>query len=365
MGPVPRRIGHGAPRVAAAHPASRQSGHTSASSAATSGAPAGVGQRAERRTSLRRPRARVTAPPSSTSARSTTVERVQGAARERQRTGTARRAARSPPKAAAGRPARRRPPGRQRATSRSASASRRLEQRARAGRGRPRRRRGAAAARRRATVQSTAAPTRTGHQPATGPAATTASPGLERGRVEGGRPAEPDGVALGRAGPAPGRWRRRCAARPSAPTAEPGQPPTVCTASSPTHRVEQAGRRRRRRAARRCPTRRGARDVGQGTVVTATRPYASACRVGWRHARRPRARRRDGAPGGRHPARRRLLGRSRDDERWVVLGPNGAGKTTLLPGGLGPDPPDRGRRRRCSTRCSARSTSSSCARGSA
>ncbi len=54
-----------------------------------------------------------------------------------------------------------------------------------------------------------------------------------------------------------------------------------------------------------------------------------------------------------------------EDERWVVLGPNGAGKTTLLQVAAAAAAPDGRRGRRSSTRCSAPSTSSSCAPGSA
>ena len=54
-----------------------------------------------------------------------------------------------------------------------------------------------------------------------------------------------------------------------------------------------------------------------------------------------------------------------EDERWVVLGPNGAGKTTLLQVASGAAAPDRRAWPASSARCSARSTSSSCAPGSA
>ena len=52
------------------------------------------------------------------------------------------------------------------------------------------------------------------------------------------------------------------------------------------------------------------------------------------------------------------------DERWVVLGPNGAGKTTLLQLAAAQMHPSSRARPRCSASGSARSTCSSCGRGS-
>ena len=52
------------------------------------------------------------------------------------------------------------------------------------------------------------------------------------------------------------------------------------------------------------------------------------------------------------------------DERWVVLGANGAGKTTLLQIAAAQTAPDRRASSTCSASGWARSTCSSCVRGS-
>ena len=216
----------------------------------------------------------VSAPPSSSSARSTIASACSPrAARSTQRGGRARRARRR-----VGRCRRfissSATSGRQRATSRSASASAALEQR------------GAqlavgladvgqlARARPGAHCQTTAAPDA---RPAPGPSrrrsSTTASPASSAAALNAARAAEPDRVARRRAAPAP---------TPVAPRARSAPRPATSGAGAVAEAARRRARRRRRRPRRarasgdhvaaqpgRAPPARAAAETGSGLVTAA------------------------------------------------------------------------------------------------
>ena len=203
------------------------------------------------------------------------------------------------------------------------------------------------------------APARAPHPPT-----TTASPASSAAALKAGGPPSPTGSPGGRRGqPEPGRARRRAGGQRG------HQGDRAVLAGQPGHgvggvvaddRVEDAGRAPRRRAARRCPTRRGrpTRAAGRSRRDEDTR------RLGWRPcppssssptspsgAGRPRCSTR--SPG---PSRRTSAGWS-----WVPTAP---GRPRCCR-----SPRPRSTRPRgspaSSRRCSAPSTSSTCAPGSA